>query len=89
MWTGAASLALTASVAAFAVAQAPATKAPAKAPAKTAAAAASAPAAATAESNLISAEEAKKPLQPGGVDEEGLGQMVNALGLKPEYRFCG
>ena len=92
MWTGAASMALTASVAAFAVAQAPAAKAPAKAPAKAAAVAparvaAVAPVAAAPESNLITAEEAKKPLQPGGVDEEGLGQMVNALGLKPEKQL--
>ena len=84
MWTGAATVALTGSVAALALAQAPLTKAPAKAAPK---AAAAAPATGAAESKLITAEEAKKPLLPGGVDEEGLGQMVNALGLKPEKQL--
>ena len=107
MWTGAASVALTASVASFALAQAPATKAPAiKAPAVKAPAAGvpaarpavarpavappatgAAPVAPAPASNIISAEEAKLPLQPGGVDEAGLGQMVNALGLKPEKQL--
>ena len=87
IWTSAASVALTGCVASFAMAQAPAAKAPvAKAPvAATAKPAAAAPAAPS--SNIISAEAAKLPLQAGGVDEEGLGQMVNALGLKPEKQL--
>ncbi len=94
IWTGAATVALTGSMAAFAVAQAPVARPPvakapvAKAPAtgvpatRPAVAAPAAPA-----SNIISAEAAKLPLQPGGVDEDGLGQMVNALGLKPEKQL--
>lgn len=91
IWTGAATVALTGSMAAFALAQAPVARPPvgrapvAKAPATGAPAvrtAAAAPA-----SNIISAEAAKLPLLPGGVDEEGLGQMVNALGLKPEKQL--
>lgn len=84
IWTGAATVALTGCVAALAVAQAPAAKAPAaKAPAGAkSAATTSAPAA-----NLVDAEAAKLPLQPGGVDEEGLGQMINALNLKPEKQL--
>ncbi len=87
IWTSAASVALTGCVASFAMAQAPAAKAPVtKAPvAAKSQAAAAAPAAPT--SNIISAEAAKLPLQAGGVDEEGLGQMVNALGLKPEKQL--
>lgn len=67
----------------------PAVARPAVAPPATgAAAAATAPPAATAPaSNIVSAEAAKLPLLPGGVDEEGLGQMVNALGLKPEKQL--
>jgi len=89
IWTGAATVALTGSVAAFALAQAPASK---KAPlaAKTAAATPAATPAGTAAAtapNTIDAEAAKLPLQPGGVDEDGLGQMVNALGLKPEKQL--
>ncbi len=102
MWTGAASLALAGSVASFALAQAPATKAPAaktpvaKAPVAGAPAArpavappatGAAPIAGAPPSNIITAEAAKLPLLPGGVDEEGLGQMVNALGLKPEKQL--
>ena len=95
IWTGAATVALTGSMASFALAQAPAAKAPlSKAPAAKAPAAGvpaarpavAAPVAAPA-SNIISAEDAKLPLQPGGVDEDGLGQMVNALGLKPEKQL--
>ena len=101
MWTGAASVALAGSVATFAMAQAPAAKSPAaKAPvagvpaarpavARPAVAppATGAPVATAPASNIISAEAAKLPLQPGGVDEAGLGQMVNALGLKPEKQL--
>lgn len=79
--SGAATVALTGCVAAFAVAQAPAAKAPAgKAPV------AAKPAAAPA-SNIVDAEAAKLPLLPGGVDENGLGQMINALNLKPEKQL--
>ena len=60
----------------------PAVARPAVAPPATGAPVAAAPA-----SNIISAEAAKLPLLPGGVDEAGLGQMVNALGLKPEKQL--
>ena len=102
IWTGAASVALAGSVVSFAMAQAPAAKAPAvKAPvagvpaarpavarpAVTPPTTGAAPVAAAPASNIISAEAAKLPLLPGGVDEAGLGQMVNALGLKPEKQL--
>ncbi len=96
IWTGAATVALTGSMASFALAQAPVARPPvAKAPVAKAPAtgvpaarpAVAAPAAAAPASNIISAEDAKLPLQPGGVDEDGLGQMVNALGLKPEKQL--
>ncbi|RLS38532.1 MAG: hypothetical protein DWH81_09955 [Planctomycetota bacterium] len=92
IWTGAATVALTGSVAALALAQAPAAKAPAgKTTSKPAvakpAATESADAAEAPASNLIDVEAAKLPLKPGGVDEEGLGQMVKALGLKPEKQL--
>lgn len=95
IWTGAATVAVTGSVAALALAQAPATKAPAAKAAVTAKPAVAKPAAtdtATAAadapaSNVIDLEAAKLPLKPGGVDEEGLGQMVKALGLKPEKQL--
>ncbi|RLS55412.1 MAG: hypothetical protein DWH91_09690 [Planctomycetota bacterium] len=94
-WTGAAAVAMTGSLwtlAAFG--QAPAVR-PAARPAA-AAPAARVPAAATtqpatagqpAASNIISAEAAKLPLQPGGVDEAGLGQIIAALGLKPDKQL--
>ena len=100
IWTGAATLVLTGSVASVALAQAPAAKAPAtKAPVSNAPVA-KAPVGkvpvpgpveagqATGPANkLITPEQAKLPLQAGGVDEEGLGQMVMALGLKPEKQL--
>ncbi len=96
IWTGAASVAFTGSVAAMAMAQAPAAKAPAGKSAATAKPAmakpAPAPAAAAGEkdapaSNIVDAEAAKLPLKAGGIDEEALGQMVKALGLKPEKQL--
>lgn len=92
MWTGAATVALTGSVAALALAQAPAAKAPAgkttsKPAAAKPAATETADAAQAPASNVIDVEAAKLPLKPGGVDEEGLGQMVKALGLKPEKQL--
>lgn len=91
-WTGAATVALTGCVATWAMAQAPAkapaAKAPvAKAPVAKAPAAAAAPAAAPKAPNVVSAEEAKQPLLPGGIDEDGLAQVINALGLKPEKQL--
>jgi hypothetical protein len=97
MWTGAASVALAGSVASFAQAQAPAAKAPVAGtpaarpavarPAVAPPATGAAPVTPAPASHIISAEAAKLPLLPGGVDEEGLGQMVNALGLKPEKQL--
>ena len=93
IWTGAATVAFTGNLTAFALAQAPTSKAPAARPpaAKAPGVAKPVPAAPDAAdapaSNIVSAEEAKLPLLPGGVDEEGLGQMVNALGLKPEKQL--
>lgn len=88
IWTGAATVALTGSMAAFALAQAPVAKPPAsKTPAAKVPAAGVPATTAAPASNIISAEAAKLPLLPGGVDEEGLGQMVNALGLKPEKQL--
>lgn len=89
-WTGAATVALTGCVATWAMAQAPAKAPAAKAPvAKAPAAQAAAPAAAAAPkpANIVTAEQAKQPLLPGGVNEEGLGQVIAALGLKPEKQL--
>jgi len=86
-WTGAATVALTGCVATWAMAQAPAKAPAAKAPvAKAPAAQAAAPAAAKP-ANIVTAEQAKQPLLPGGINEEGLGQVIAALGLKPEKQL--
>ena len=90
IWTGAATVALTGSVTAFALAQAPAAKTPAKkapAAAKPAAPVEAQDEVEVEESPIVTPDAAKLPLLPGGVDEEGLGQIVNALGLKPEKQL--
>lgn len=84
LWSGATAMVLAGSMAPFSMAQAPAAK---KAPAKAIAAAKESKEATTSSANVVTTEEAKLPLLPGGIDEEGLGQIVNTLGLKPEKQL--
>ncbi len=93
-WTSAAAVAMTGSLWTFsafgqAPVKVPAAKAPAARPALAPAAKtpATTEAAPPAASNIVSSEAAKLPLQPGGIDEAGLGQMIAALGLKPDKQL--
>lgn len=96
LWTGAATVALTGCLVSWSVAQSPAkapvAKAPvARAPVAKAPAVPSGAAAPTAQApkpaNVVSEAEAKLPLLPGGVDEAGLEQVINALDLKPQKQL--